>query len=370
MAGRVSFALVGGFLGAGKTSLLIELARSERERGRRVAIITNDQGCELVDSRTVAALGISNAEVTAGCFCCRFGDLITVARLIAESNPDLIVAEAVGSCTDLVATVHSPMRRLHNDVFELTPVTIVVDPARVVQLLDTDPPAFPEEVVYLFQQQVAEGDVILLNKVDDVPEDTTAKAESTLRRLNPTARFLRTSAVSRVGIEQWLDCLKSGAVGGNRSLGSLDYERYGQAEAHLAWLNSAVEMTSSTSPLRARDVLERLTREISVDLGDSAAESAHVKLVVSDPAGNLSQANLTILSAGWRWASQGADTANRLKILINARVCTDPERLKEIIHSAVEKTAKLLGATMEISHFECFRPAQPVPTHRDVSAIP
>src|SRR5215472_5506559 len=92
--------LVGGFLGAGKTTLLLEAAARLRAYGRRVAMITNDQGGELVDTRLAEAMGTAVQEVVGGCFCCRFSDLVTAVEALSVHDPEFILAEPVGSCID------------------------------------------------------------------------------------------------------------------------------------------------------------------------------------------------------------------------------------------------------------------------------
>ncbi len=56
MTEKVKLAFIGGFLGAGKTSLMIELGKRLTLSGRRVALITNDQGEVLVDTKTIKVL--------------------------------------------------------------------------------------------------------------------------------------------------------------------------------------------------------------------------------------------------------------------------------------------------------------------------
>ena len=79
--------LVGGFLGAGKTTLLLQAAARLRDRGLRAAIITNDQGGELVDTRLVNASGYAAEEIAGGCFCCRFSDFISAAERLRSLHP-------------------------------------------------------------------------------------------------------------------------------------------------------------------------------------------------------------------------------------------------------------------------------------------
>ena len=73
----------------------------------------------------------SVAEVTGGCFCCKFEDLVEAIVALTDSDGvDTVIAEAVGSCTDLQATVVRPLRRYYGDDMVVAPLTTVVDPLR------------------------------------------------------------------------------------------------------------------------------------------------------------------------------------------------------------------------------------------------
>src|SRR5271170_5382577 len=96
------FILIGGFLGAGKTTTMARLARHYMARGQRVGLVTNDQAQDLVDTNSLRAQGFATEEVAGACFCCRFDDLVRkVGQLQNGERPDVILAEPVGSCTDL-----------------------------------------------------------------------------------------------------------------------------------------------------------------------------------------------------------------------------------------------------------------------------
>src|ERR1700681_1626731 len=133
---RVRFLLLGGFLGAGKTTTLARLARHYSERGRQVGLVTNDQAQDLVDTNSLRAQGFATEEVAGACFCCRFDDLVgTVGRLQAEERPDVILAEPVGSCTDLVATVIQPLRDLYGERFDVAPYPVLFKPSHGLKIL-------------------------------------------------------------------------------------------------------------------------------------------------------------------------------------------------------------------------------------------
>src|SRR5688572_8537282 len=106
----IRFIMLGGFLGAGKTTTIARLARTYQDRGLKVGIVTNDQAADLVDTHLLRSQGFDVGEVAGACFCCKFNDLTdTIGKLEADQRPDVVLAEPVGSCTDLVATVMQPI---------------------------------------------------------------------------------------------------------------------------------------------------------------------------------------------------------------------------------------------------------------------
>src|SRR6266850_1508390 len=118
ISNRARYIMIGGFLGAGKTTCVAKLAQQLTAQGLRVGLITNDQGSELVDTAMLRARGFATEEIPGGCFCCRFDSLVdAAARLTQATLPDAFIAEPVGSCTDLVATVTYPLRRMYGDQF-------------------------------------------------------------------------------------------------------------------------------------------------------------------------------------------------------------------------------------------------------------
>ena len=177
--------LVGGFLGAGKTSLILAASRVLVSQGKRAAVILNDQGDELVDTKLAGRHGVLAGQVTGGCFCCRFSDLVDAAERLRAFDPDVIFAEAVGSCTDITATTVRPLLRDYGQSFRVAPFTVVVDP----RARHEDP-----ELRFLFEQQIAEADLVVESKSD-------------LGQSGDGRRSL--SSLTGEGVAEWLDEVRS-----------------------------------------------------------------------------------------------------------------------------------------------------------------
>jgi G3E family GTPase len=101
---------VGGFLGAGKTTLLYEVTKLLKDRGMSTGLITNDQAPDLADTSLLEHSEINIAEVAGSCFCCDFKGLRRAMDKVGIQKTDVIIAEPVGSCTDLSATLINPIK--------------------------------------------------------------------------------------------------------------------------------------------------------------------------------------------------------------------------------------------------------------------
>src|SRR5437899_9984079 len=165
--GKARYIMIGGFLGAGKTTAVAKLAERLSEQGLRVGLITNDQGTNLVDTAMLRSQGFATEEIPGGCFCCRFNSLVEAAnKLTEQSRPDVFIAEPVGSCTDLVATVTYPLRRLYGENFAIAPFSVMVDPVRAQRIFGlTGGGKFLEQVLYISSKNMEVADLIIINNL-------------------------------------------------------------------------------------------------------------------------------------------------------------------------------------------------------------
>src|SRR5687767_3489617 len=202
---RADYIMIGGFLGAGKTPALLKLAEHLTSQGRRVGLITNDQSSGLVDTTLATSQGYPVEEITGGCFCCRFNSLTSAAeRLTETAKPDVFLAEPVGSCTDLRATVQYPLRRMYGDNYRIAPLSVLVDPIRALRVLGVESGrGFSEKVLYVYGKQLEEADIIVINKSDLLTGDRQAALENALLRTYPSAEILPVSARTGAGLEEW-----------------------------------------------------------------------------------------------------------------------------------------------------------------------
>jgi len=354
--------IVGGFLGAGKTTLLLESARQLVARGYRVGLVTNDQGKDLVDTKLISQQRWPVEEVSGGCFCCSFPDLYqSLSQLQDTVQPDIVLAEPVGSCTDLVSTVLRPLATYYPGQFEVAPLTVLLDASR-----DVDP--FPETVSYLFDKQLAEAEFILLNKIDLLKSDTVKNWIGSLGKQYPHAQKLAISSRSGEGVEAWLDRMLGQNSTSPLNL-DVDYGIYAEAEAELGWLN-AKGLVRDSQPFSAQTWSHQLLDYLSTRLTTERLPIAHVKVHVSTPA-TAFKASLTQTGIPLSWDVASEDvSADELEFILNLRVNADPQQLEQIVQDAIEAVKPSASARHYFTHFECFKPLPPRPTHRLILPTP
>ncbi|MBL7646059.1 MAG: cobalamin biosynthesis protein P47K [Candidatus Hydrogenedentes bacterium] len=363
--------MLGGFLGAGKTTAIAALARHLSEAGLRVGLISNDQSTGLVDTGVLRARGFSVEEIAGGCFCCRFDSLLDAAgKLSREVAPDVFLAEPVGSCTDLVATVSYPLRRIYGDRFAIAPLSVLVDPVRAARILGLEPGRpFSEKVVYIYTKQLEEADIIVLNKCDSIDRTLREQLLNALRVRYPGAEVFACSSRDGSGLLPWFDRLLHTECGGERPTMELDYERYGEGEALLGWLNATIRV-GAPDGFVPDELLLQLARAIGARVTGAGAEIAHLKMTLDagDIAGKLSAVSLVRSDGLPELRDSLPDEVRAGTLVLNLRAEADPETLRQIVEGVIAESGQENTLEMVLEHLESFRPGQPRPVHRDVVA--
>ncbi|MDX1947225.1 MAG: GTP-binding protein [Pirellulaceae bacterium] len=363
MTTPIRFVMLGGFLGAGKTTTISRLARHYQAQGLKVGIVTNDQATDLVDTNSLRAQGFDVGEVPGSCFCCNFNKLTdTVAELGAANRPDLVLAEPVGSCTDLVATVIRPLQRMFDATFDVAPYAVLLKPSHGGRILRGDAKGgFSPQAAYIFKKQLEEADVIVINRIDELSPANAEELTTLLAEQFAGTPVLRLSAKTGAGCEALVELLDQRGSFGRRVM-DVDYDTYAVGEAELGWLNSSLSI-AATQPIALDDLLLEVVSRLRDSLAEIDAETAHLKTIgmaeglygVANLVSSFSPAELSLPSKG---QVRAAD------LVVNARVATDPETLTAKVEEAVRSACAARGATATFHQTQSFRPGRPVPTHR------
>ncbi len=353
--------LVGGFLGSGKTTLLWESARQLTRRGQRVGLITNDQAPNLVDTALLSRSGANVKEVAGSCFCCNFDGFKDAVQSLVDAGASCILAEPVGSCTDLSATILQPLKALFPG-YSVAPLTVLIDPSRIYGVLQTKQSLLHPDAAYILKLQLEEADRVVLNKIDSISEVEQNALLTFLANRFPKANVAAISAQTGAGVETWLDAVSGDGRSGTHIV-EVDYDRYARGEAVLGWLNTVLELqwTGNVAP-HWKAFLERLFEALRERLAYSRSEIGHIKMLLDCGSVRI-VANLTGLDGAISLRADGVAEELTATLTVNARVQTSPEAMESLFREVLcEASASQVSSAT--TAFYCLEPGRPQPTYR------
>lgn len=359
--------MIGGFLGAGKTTLMRHVAHVLQKEGKEVGLITNDQSHGLVDTLLLRTDGFATEEIGGGCFCCRFDSLVdAAATLTAANRPDMFLAEPVGSCTDLKATVDYPLRQMYGDRFEVLPFTVLVDPVRALRLLGVEAgKRFSDNVRYIYLKQLEEADIILINKSDLLDDERLVNLIDAIHARFKGSKVMTISARSGVGVASWMDYMFGGVYETNVAVPTVDYQRYSEGEAALGWLNANIEISHEVL-FDGNALLMMLITSLQESFSKQDEEIAHLKMTLlpSEMATDLGVANLVSTDGQPLLSYPLQDQVKGGLITLNLRAVVDATVLKKRVSKLIASVMDMQKITFNIKEMAAFSPGKPSPTHR------
>jgi len=349
--------LVGGFLGSGKTTAIQKACDILLKRDTKVAVITNDQGEELADSKYIEHFSIPVKEVTKGCFCCNYNELLkNIYYFSEEVNPDIIFAESVGSCTDLIATIAKPLAEMHPELS--VNISVFVDASLLHSIVKGTSAFIDDTVRYIFKKQMEEADILILNKADLLNEKELEEVNNFIQQEYAGKKILLQNSFDEKDIKQWLNCIDQTIPAQRKSL-DIDYNIYGVGEAKLAWLDSTIttnagKISASKVALQLAELMFEKTKQRGYTIG-------HLKFLINDGINQYKISYTTTLHAK---KSSTADASQIATILINARVQTEPELLQKILYETIDEISLKTNSYIQVQSLYAFQPGFPKPTYR------
>lgn len=175
--------VVGGFLGSGKTTTIINMGKYLADRGKKVAIIVNEIGEVGIDGDVIKRFGFDTKEITSGCICCslKVGLRTTVTLLAKEYKPDILMIEPTGIAFPHVIRDEIELMNLGEKV-KIAPLVTLIDGSRFKHLM--------KEVKDFAMRQIIDAEILVINKVDLVEPIRLPILEASVHQLNPKARIV------------------------------------------------------------------------------------------------------------------------------------------------------------------------------------
>lgn len=358
---KTRYMVTSGFLGAGKTTSMIAFAREIKRRGLgNPAIIANDLGAgNIVDAEFCAAAGVMTLPVSGGCICYQHENLVGKIHQLEAAGADIIFSDIPGCGIGARDHVYMELEEKEQGEFHLMPFTCIVDPERIRMIMPEQADInLPEEMKFLLDAQMAEADLIVLNKTDTISEAEAQRICEFITDIYPKTPVMTMSAMKGTGVGEVADyLLENRSVAEHREIG-YESQAFIDAENRLSWFNTRVYMQQREDRnLDFNIVIGDIFEGIREGLKKHDSNVPHLKMFAADSEEELTdffKASMTGVDYDVEYDRRLQRRYSALSLIINARCAADPVVMADIVDDAVEAVSDKYNMKVRTFFMETF----------------
>ncbi len=355
------YMVTSGFLGAGKTTSMIAFANSINSRGLgKAAILANDLGASnIVDAEFTATTGITTLPISGNCICYQHENLVDKLHQLEASGADIIFSDIPGCGIGALDHVYLELDDKEKGQFALMPFMCIVDPERIKMIMPENADInLPEEMKFLLDAQMAEADIIVLNKIDTISKDEAAAITGFIKQNYPAVPVMAMSALTGAGADEVVDYIlgnKAAAVHKEIGYGS---DAFVAAESKLSWFNTRIFMEQREDKnIDFNEVIADIFEEIRKGLASKKSNVPHLKMFAADDAENMTdffKASLIGIDYDVEYARKLDKKYSALSLVINARAAAQSQDMSDIVSDALDSVSVKYNLKIKTFFMETF----------------
>ncbi len=358
---KTKYMVTSGFLGAGKTTSMIAFARDINRRSLgSAAIIANDLGAgNIVDAEFCAAAGVMTLPVSGGCICYQHDNLVSRMRQLEGAGADVIFSDIPGCGIGARDHVYIELEENETGQFDLLPFTCIVDPERLRMIMPEEADInLPEEMKFLLDAQMAEADLIVLNKTDTIAGEVKERIVEFIRSIYPKTPVMTMSAMTGDGVSRVVDYLLANrSKAEHREIG-YESEAFIEAENRLSWFNTRVFMQQRQDMnIDFNSVITDIFEGIRAGLKKHDGNVPHLKMFAADSEEELTdffKASMIGVDYDVEYDRRLDRKYSALSLIINARCAADPVVMADIVDEAVDSVSEKYDLKVRTFFMETF----------------
>lgn len=354
---KSKYMVTSGFLGAGKTTSMIAFANSINKRYGKAAILANDLGASnIVDADFTATTDILTTQITGNCICYQHENLVDKLNQLVAGGAAVIFSDIPGCGIGALDNVYLQLNEREPGEFELMPFTCIVDPERLRMMMpEAAQINLPDEMRFLLDAQMAEADLIVLNKKDLLTDDELEKRVAFIKAAYPETPVLVMSALTGDGVDEVVDYLMTHpAAAKHRDIG-YGSEEFMAAESLLSWYNRRVFFEErSDKDVDFNAVISEIFEEIRKGLVANKSNVPHLKAFASGSENDYFKASLIGVDYDVEYAHRLSQPYSAISVIINARAAADSQVMAAVVDDALDAVANQYNLKTRTFFMETF----------------
>ena len=265
--------IIGGFLGSGKTTTILNLIKKLSAENKKTALVVNEVGEIGIDGKTLEIAGIPSKELTSGCICCSltYSLQVTVSEIADIYNPEILIIEPTG--LSFPSQIRDEMLNM-NIMMSFAPVITLVDVSRFTDEIK-QMPKFAE-------QQLKETNIVGMNKIDLVDGSRIKLVEMFLKSMTPNARLLKMSGKAEETADLLYEILFAEEAVFDEKTSSEKSEKLNSIEySNVSTYSGAYHLSGELTIQDAGKLLENIISGVGADIGkENPSFVGHIKMAV------------------------------------------------------------------------------------------
>jgi Putative GTPases (G3E family) len=346
------FAVFSGFLGSGKTTTMMALTKYYTARHGKAAMISNDlgHGVNLADNRYAQLCGCNASEMTDECICYQNENLAERLNSCYDDGCELVISDIPGFGVGALEHVYHGLSEKFPRQFELAPFTVLVEP-RTVSILQSGTGG---DLAYLYDTQLVEADLIVLNKCDLID---ASERDADLRWLSehyPQAKLLAISALREEGLEELSQALKTGEASMRRPDIGYGGEAFMKAMGRISEFYLQYHAVVCCNDFDGDAYLMDMANQIQSGIQTVGYEIPHFKLLAWEPEGDFGKVDLLGTGRKIEVNHRFTRPCTELAVVLNASAACPAKTLETLVTGIVKEVSDKYQLELMIFKKECF----------------
>jgi G3E family GTPase len=340
--------IVGGFLGSGKTTTVINMGKYLAEKGKKVAIIVNEIGEIGIDGDVVKKFGFDTKEITNGCICCtlKVGLKTAVNAIMKEYEPDILMIEPTGIAFPSSIKNEFKLMNLSEEV-KVAPLVTLIDGSRFKHLM--------KEAKNFAIRQIVDAEILGINKVDLMDKLETPILEVSIQQLNPGARVVLLSGKDTgKRFENFMQMVLPGNMEITEKINTAEEKTEIKAQEYESSIAAsrvgsyAAEFLIESKEAVSRETAREITTQVMSKIKEKALELnpeflGHIKLFLDNGSETVKQSITIYYEEPQEDIFKSKEgTAPKFKVL-SAVLNIEKEAIKSAVSSSVHEVFESMG---------------------------
>ena len=348
------FGIVGGFLGAGKTTVMLALSGYYKTRGIGCVLVTNDFCAgELVDALYSEKQGAEVQAMPGGCICYRTRELGGVLEEAFEGGADIVLSDIPGSSAGALDCVY----RAHEwgDI-TLAPFITVLDPQRLPLLSDDDSfyrTHLPPDLRELMRSEILEADAVVLNKIDTVSGEEAVQASELIGSISPGTPVFQVSAKRGDGIGELAEYILSSETSLTQPEGLGSDVPTVASQLKLSRYRCSYYVKVCCDDFSPDEYITSFLEQARYTFASFNANMPHMKVFAASPSGEYAKYSMTGIDYPLDADHPFGGRATELSVVINAGFVSPAGLAEDVMKICIDTAGKKFGLDTMIFASEC-----------------